>query len=769
MTDQKVLFNNYEFGVRGQLLGTKSIRDIGNNFHIIALYDGKNKEFNKDLGISDHDAEGKLETGKILGGSSNDFSSGTSFGDITAIPFLLCEGIDAESNRVLYFSTDIEDMFETNTGSHKNGGLATMLYDDKDDQMSLTFKSKISNATISHNGDNKINSLHSVKKNNLNNVKNNQTPDKINKFNNVEYSLNKKYVYAGVPYDLPTEINWVFKKTTKIAFNDGYRHGSSLTISDIDISANISSKQKDYIKYLFNFDDDDSFFNYASTITNSSYTSFSGTSGPDDEAYKHMLEDTGGILYKSIYDFYGGVSVNNSANSYIISQEGTCFEGVSSNDVCKINTTPAKLTDQINTSLTFIPSYKRFYTLSSENGTSFLYNKNNTNFLNSTDSYVSFNNGNTNSFTSFNMSDIPINGFIGIQTTDDIKYNYYYNKEKHDNKIYLNVNFDKYIGNNDISGESFDIGVTSTIKHMFIFTPPKSSDFIKPDSNNLKDNIKFYLIPAADVSYLANHTEHKKLDLIPFRSNYFKNGFFHSIIESDKSKINTNHYYSIIQNSLLFILMRRRGCLSSGDGYWASHNDNSTPGFSDGFNEKNSLNNYSHSNTDNGLLLDSDSNPERNNIPIIFTDFIEAEAGILYNYCKADQRCGENNCMGTVSKFYLDDKMLKNANDFGIDIDECKINHVNPKSVSKNVSAIKSDVTEDHQLTEPAPKHNKKSKPETALILSVTLTVIVIVGIFIFYFFIKDSSSNITLFPQPPPQYISQLPQPQYISQPPFQ
>ena len=54
-----------------------------------------------------------------------------------------------------------------------------------------------------------------------------------------------------------------------------------------------------------------------------------------------MLEDTGGILYKSIYDFYGGVSVNNSANSYIISQEGTCSEGVSDNDICKINTTIA--------------------------------------------------------------------------------------------------------------------------------------------------------------------------------------------------------------------------------------------------------------------------------------------------------------------------------------------------------------------------------------------------------------------------------------------
>lgn len=774
--NDKNLFHNFEFGVRGKLRGNLPNQQVGDNFHIIALYSGNSEQFNKKIGIH-NSALNSTNFEQIFGTSTNHIVNGSSIKNNTCIPFMLCEGMDSEHNNILYFSSDYEDIFEMNVDNFRNGGLATLRYDDNDSLMNIIYKSKISKSSLTTSNTSEIHDYYSVPGNDLKNIKAVNIKN-ISKFSSADYNLGNKYVYSGVPYDLPN-VNWVFKKTMKInSLNtantgaqkyDGYINMQKLTLNDFgtsplqnkpDIFNNIHDDSD--LSYFLDFGTSSDMRNQAKYIamnlgipnpnniqdgTSPIYNTIKD-SNPDTvtrnnfrKIFKNMLHTSQGIYYNSIYNFVGGDLFSTTpsyTNPYSISQfpdhiynSGTLsfytYHG------CSLNSNYNSTISTNTTRPIFIPSLKRYDVVS---GTSLHYNGTSLSSSGSSFRFLNSNSGasflSTDYGLSIIMEDIPINGYLGIVKSStsykefdnggDISssnrqmINYYYTKEKNENsESIINIHFDKSIGCENY--RHYEFSSTSGpcyIENIYFFRPPDESDFIyitdigsSVDISDFKDNIKLYLIPSSDVSYLqqkdTSGVNIRTLD----KTQFLKNGpsfinnvhgdIFHTSITPGSCLLNIpdqpntdytiklNSYITAINNSFYFNLLKRNNGLGK---YWAVNNKNATNTILLTYGDKNSLENYIlQDNTTKNYNIRQSGNDNTNNIPIFFTTYNEAKYGVWYKYCKIidptlpynqNELCGINNCMGNIDTTkYLTNNLLDISREFNIDTKLCSVNRTN--------------------------------------------------------------------------------------------
>lgn len=460
-------FKTYDFGFRGEIKSARSNTDASYPFYMVALYDGNYDKLNSSLGLSYNGIT------NIFGvGNTNITKEGISAN--SSIIFTLCESIDDSNRRVVNFSSDYEDIFEMNVMSFKNGGMVQLKKEHiNQNTMSLTYSSIINNNTLrSDTQHNHIADISLSGQNNLKNVDSNISRSTIiNNFSSSEYNLDPvNDSYASVPYDWIDDVSWVFKKTIKTGFVDGYIETQKYTNESFPLNYNgPAAVNQNYIPndiqlaYYLNYDskqelldsitaglslnNDDSFNTEIKTkitdlenannvdILNQLVNNDIFTNGASISILREVRRqyDSNALFYNSYYNFFGGNLEGTSyTNPYNISQKpGGIYKGENFNTIfgASINTyvgTTGTL-DKKTSRPIFIPTLKRYKSIiNTQTNNIEFYDKYNSG-LSSGNSIFWF--SNSNMYTNVNgvstkMSELPNNGFLGISYKDlpDVTY-----------------------------------------------------------------------------------------------------------------------------------------------------------------------------------------------------------------------------------------------------------------------------------------------------------------------------------------------------------
>lgn len=715
-------FNNtyktYDFGVRGELNFKKHNLDHSDPFHIVALYDGSNTAFNQSLGLS----YGGVQ--KVFG-QSNTYMTEDHIKNNASIIFTLCECIDDADHRVVYFSSDYEDMFEMNVHSHRQNGVIEVSGDViTSGNIGLNYRSSLDNVTLQNATTHYHKNTIALSGQNLKRVNKENVQKSISGFTSTDYSLDSRYVYTGVPYDILEDVDWVFKKTTKTGYANGYIEAQKHTIESIPKVTSVSDNNyippDDRLAYYLDFDSGSTLIeSLKHTLTTAQkasvdtrLTSIGAVTNKINTLITDNLLEEGacaaiqnnlftyyknsGLLYNTYYNFFGGnVAGTCYTNHYNFAQTGDIYKGEQFNTLfgVSVNTHVGTLgtLDKTTSRPIFVPSIKHYELVRNSSSISTIELKDGgltlsegscVFRLSSTGTYTNSGTSPTNTVTS---DDLSINGFVGVSYNDggNPRYiNYYYNRMKEwdtdQNKDYIKLHFDKSMG-----GSYQDVSLPySNDFDFYFFKPPKPTDFFSVSDTGvsfgeLKQHMKFYLIPTAENSHLGNLES--TLQSHTFDSSTFINygdskpgAIFHTIKQQHTDIGASPHaLHTATHHSIYTGLLRRNNGLGS---FWAVKSNNLLSSFGTTYGDINSFNNYITTSGD-VVKLRQRTTDTTYNIPLFYTNLHESTHGIWYRYCDGTERCGVSSCMGLIDRDILDFDDFMNRDEFGIeDFDKCVVN-----------------------------------------------------------------------------------------------